>query len=149
MECLICKDSGNEPLRNSTNCTCKYQCHDSCWIEYVHSQRKLKCPMCRRVLNSVPKTKSALFSSYQRLSNMFDPSAPPSEPYSSQGRELGYEEFRDVLGFTNTHQTTPQNNNRRKKFSEMNTGEKVKFAGGVLCIVAIVVISIVIIATVL
>ena len=142
MECLICKDTGNEPLRNSTNCTCKYQCHDSCWIEYVHSQRKLKCPMCRRVLNSVPKTRSALFSSYQRLTNMFDssalPSAPSSEPYSSQTRELTYQEFHDTEGLSaQSHQTIAQFNNRKKKFSEMNSCEKVKFMGGVLCIVAI------------
>lgn len=48
MECIICQDSGVEPLQNNTSCTCKYKRHISCWIDYVHSNKILKCPLCRK-----------------------------------------------------------------------------------------------------
>ena len=51
MECLICKDSGQEPLQENTSCPCKYNRHTSCWIDYVHSKSKIRCPLCRTDLS--------------------------------------------------------------------------------------------------
>jgi sensor c-di-GMP phosphodiesterase-like protein len=51
MECLICKDSGEEPLQDNTACPCKYKRHISCWIDYIHSRPKTSCPLCRTDLS--------------------------------------------------------------------------------------------------
>ena len=51
MECLICKDSGEEPLQDNTACPCKYKRHNSCWIDYIHSRSKTSCPLCRTDLS--------------------------------------------------------------------------------------------------
>jgi hypothetical protein len=51
MECLICKDSGEEPLQDNISCPCKYKRHTSCWIDYVHSRSKISCPLCRTDLS--------------------------------------------------------------------------------------------------
>jgi hypothetical protein len=51
MECLICKDSGEEPLQENAACPCKYKRHTSCWIDYVHSKSKILCPLCRTDLS--------------------------------------------------------------------------------------------------
>ncbi len=50
MECIICQDSGYEPLQDNTACPCKYKRHASCWIDYVHSKPILDCPICRKNL---------------------------------------------------------------------------------------------------
>ena len=55
MECLICKDSGQEPLQENTSCPCKYKRHNSCWIDYIHSRPKTSCPLCRTDLSKKPK----------------------------------------------------------------------------------------------
>lgn len=52
MECIICRDSGIEPLIDNTYCGCKYKCHNGCWIDYVHSQKTVKCLMCRKPIIS-------------------------------------------------------------------------------------------------
>lgn len=51
MECLICKDLGEEPLQENTACSCKYKRHNSCWIDYIHSRPKSTCPLCRTDLS--------------------------------------------------------------------------------------------------
>jgi hypothetical protein len=55
MECLICKDSGQEPLQENISCKCKYKRHNSCWIDYVHSRPKTTCPLCRTDLSMKTK----------------------------------------------------------------------------------------------
>jgi hypothetical protein len=55
MECLICKDSGEEPLQDNISCPCKYKRHTSCWIDYVHSRSKISCPLCRIDLSAKAK----------------------------------------------------------------------------------------------
>ena len=151
MECLFCKDNGEEPLHDNKNCKCNYQRHDSCWINYVHSQRNLTCPTCRKVLSSVPKTISAL---HRPIYNIY-PTAPSIEPYSSQNTEITFEEFREILGLPATHQTTPlihsntQSHNHHVPFSQRNWPGKIKFICGLISIVAIVIITIVVIVTVL
>jgi len=157
MECLICKDTGTEPLQDITNCTCKYQCHNSCWIDYVNSQHNLKCAMCRRVIKLAPKTNSGLFSSYQFTGTAPNPSAPSQEPYSLLESQITVEEFRIAIGLPPVPESniplmssrTTQPTSSKKRFSEMNRNEKAKFICGVACIIAVVVITIVVIATIL
>lgn len=48
MECIICRELGNEPLIENTICDCKYKRHNSCWIDYVHSTSTVKCILCRK-----------------------------------------------------------------------------------------------------
>jgi len=159
MECIICKDAGDEPLHDNTSCKCKYKYHNSCWVDYVNSKETLQCLMCRTKIGATPKTKSRLF-------NPPPPSAPPYAP-----QPLTFQEFREVLGLPRnpvtqtTHNTTTplitprsqsspqpeeqQQTNRRKPFSEMTPAEKGKFVLGAICIVAVVVMVIVIITSVL
>ena len=53
MTCIICHDSGVEPLHNNKFCACKYEKHVSCWIDYVHSKTILTCPVCRKDLSTI------------------------------------------------------------------------------------------------
>ena len=55
--CIICIDEGFEPLLQNNSCKCKYTKHITCWEKYSKTTTPLKCPMCRKVLNS--KTQSA------------------------------------------------------------------------------------------
>ena len=48
MECIICYDTGPEPLQDNIWCTCKYKIHNSCWIDYVHSKTKVTCLICHQ-----------------------------------------------------------------------------------------------------
>lgn len=162
MECIICKDAGDEPLHDNTSCKCKYKYHNSCWVDYVNSKETLQCLMCRTKIGTTTKTRSRLF-------NPPPPSAPPVQPYVAQ--TLTFQEFREVLGLPRnpdtqtTHNTTTplipprsqsslqpqqqQQTNRRKPFTEMTSAEKGKFVLGAICIVAVIVIVIVIVTSVL
>lgn len=60
MECIICRDNGLESLIDNTSCNCKYKYHNSCWIDYVHSQKTVKCLMCRKHI--VPKKQNTIRS---------------------------------------------------------------------------------------
>jgi hypothetical protein len=105
MNCIICQDLGSEPLQDITSCTCKYKCHNSCWIDYVHSTTKVKCLLCRKDLSikKTPKTNSALRTEHITIS-----------PYSSNlntipeesDTQITYQEFVNILSQNNSYQNT-------------------------------------------
>jgi hypothetical protein len=101
MECIICKDTGAEPLLENTACSCKYKRHASCWIDYVHSGTAVKCLMCRKDLTikqNTPNPKSTL-----RTPLMSAPYTPQQQ--EARGREISYEEFVDTIRqSTQSHQ---------------------------------------------
>ncbi len=108
MECIICQDTGSEPLQDNTSCTCKYKRHISCWIDYVHSRQKVICPLCRKDLTvkAAPKTKSTLHTPLTQ-------SVPAQPlPYTPQlrtipeetGRQITYQEFCDIVHQSNQQQ---------------------------------------------
>ena len=107
MECIICQDSGTEPLQDNTACSCKYKRHTSCWIDYVHSTTNLKCIMCRKDLSIKPTPKS-------KSSPTIPVRLPPSIPYSPQrtqvpeeiGQQITYQEFIDTVTQSNSYQHT-------------------------------------------
>lgn len=100
MDCIICQDSGTEPLQDNTNCPCKYKRHPSCWIDYVHSKNNVICPLCRKDLTVKPTPKPT----------QSRPQAAP--PYSPQlytvpeetGQQISYHEFVDIVGRSNSYQ---------------------------------------------
>lgn len=81
MDCIICRDTGTEQLYDNINCDCKFKRHNSCWIDYVHSQKTVKCLMCRKPIR---------------------PISPISKSFSQTNRhsthEITYEEFQTGLG---------------------------------------------------
>jgi hypothetical protein len=52
MSCLICLEGGTL-LSNTGWCSCKYQIHQGCWLEYLKTSEK--CPLCRKDLTN-PQT---------------------------------------------------------------------------------------------
>ncbi len=106
MECIICQDSGSEPLQDNTSCTCKYKRHPGCWIDYVHSREKVICPLCRKDLSVKPKTNS---KPTERTS--LRQTTPSPTPYTPQlrtipeesGRQITYQEFVETI---NNHMAT-------------------------------------------
>ena len=103
MDCIICQDSGSEPLQDNTACSCKYKRHSSCWIDYVHSTTNVKCLMCRKDLSvkSVPKTKSSLTRPL-RQNQITAPYTP--QPPSESWRQITYQEFVDTINQSNSYQ---------------------------------------------
>lgn len=87
MECIICQDSGVEPLHDNTSCKCKYKRHVSCWIDYVHSNTILKCPLCRKEIASSKKNN-------QQYSTPYTPRLYPiqEEPYYQNSYQYQREE---------------------------------------------------------
>lgn len=111
MECIICQDTGSEPLQDNTSCTCKYKRHISCWIDYVHSRQKVICPLCRKDLTvkATPKTKSTLHTPLRQSAPQ--PVQPPYTPQlrtipEESGRQITYQEFCEIV-----HQNTQQAQN--------------------------------------
>jgi hypothetical protein len=99
MECIICQDTGSEPLQDNTSCTCKYKRHISCWIDYVHSRQKVICPLCRKDLTVKPTSKPNIHTPLRQ-------STPVQQtPYTPQlrtipeetGRIITYQEFCDIV----------------------------------------------------
>lgn len=89
MTCIICHDSTSEPLYDNTYCSCKYEKHASCWIDYVHSNSKLNCPTCRKDL-SIKQHIS------QPIRNL--PYTTRMEPiHEEHTQTLTYQEFQDYL----------------------------------------------------
>lgn len=109
MECIICQDIGPEPVQDNKTCSCKYKCHSSCWIDYVHSREKVICPLCRRDLTAkkTPKTKSTMYTPLRQPIA----TAPSITPYTSHlhtipeesGRQITYQEFVDTIQQYNTN----------------------------------------------
>ena len=103
MECIICQDKGSEPLQDNTLCSCKYKTHNSCWIDYVHSKDKITCPLCRRDI-SVKPVATVHTPLIQHSAPQISP--PIIMPYiPSQGQQISYQEFVEII----RQHTTPQN----------------------------------------
>lgn len=103
MECIICQDTGSEPVKDNTICACKYKYHSSCWIDYVHSRDKIICPLCRKDLTS---KKSA-------STNLTHP-VPIPLPYTShvitipqESGQITYQEFVDTIQQYTTIEVQP------------------------------------------
>ncbi len=113
MECIICQDTGSEPLHENTSCKCKYKRHISCWIDYVHSRDKVICPLCRVDLSSkpVPKTKTSMSSptitTPLRLSHQTPYTPQLITIPEEQGRQITYQEFVDTVNQNTIIQVRP------------------------------------------
>jgi len=97
MNCIICQDTGSEPIKDNKNCTCKYKYHSSCWIDYVHSKDKVICPLCRKDL-TIKKSKNIKIKLPARQ----------SPPYTSR---LNRTEERQETHQQNTYQELANDNN--------------------------------------
>lgn len=141
--CQICLDSGTEPLQDIKLCQCKYKCHNSCWIDYVHSQPRLKCLMCRKPIQTPPITKSSLTQP-----RVVIPTAPPLRPYTPP-QEVGvsYQQFQEIpqhdVIIPISSQTHPIQ--QTQSFTQLKLTQILQ----VLCVLAVVAIIIIIIAVVL
>lgn len=89
MTCIICHDSTSEPLYDNTYCSCKYEKHASCWIDYVHSNSKLNCPICRKDLS----IKQPISQPIRNLPYATRMEIIPEE----HTQTLTYQEFQDYL----------------------------------------------------
>jgi hypothetical protein len=75
MECIICRETGPEPLLDNSICECKYKVHSSCWIDYVHTTTTVKCLLCRKEIQRQPPPLPTI----QVLSTPMLNSYPPTE----------------------------------------------------------------------
>ncbi len=144
MECIICQDKGSEPLQDNALCSCKYKTHNSCWIDYVHSKDKITCPLCRRDISVKP-----LVTVHTPL---IQPSAPQISPpiitpyIPSQGQQISYQEFVEII----SQHTTPQNTvinipSSQTMIQQHNTRKLTKIIVGISIIFVILIIFIIII----
>ena len=88
MACIICHDSTSEPLYHNNYCSCKYEKHASCWIDYVHSKSILTCPICRKeisVKQPVPQKRNLPYTTQINLNQ------------EEHGQSLTYHEFQEYL----------------------------------------------------
>lgn len=104
MECIICQDSGAEPLQNNKLCSCNYKRHSSCWINYINSTSTVKCLMCRKDLTTkqITKIKSS-------ITTLLRPPPLVLIPYSHRiheetGQRITYREFIDIVNQSNSYQ---------------------------------------------
>jgi hypothetical protein len=143
MNCIICQDIGSEPLKDNSVCSCKFKYHSSCWIDYVHSGTKTKCPVCRSEFKNIIKNKQSTKTSKESntMPYTIQPSAPPPP---SVGIHISYQEFHDtVVQSTNSYQQsnriseqTSQNNNDLK----LSKSFKLLLCSLILTIIVVVVI---------
>jgi hypothetical protein len=106
MECIICKDSGSEPLQDNIYCTCKYKFHSSCWIDYVNSKNNTTCLLCRKDIstNSIQRSQPTI------LTPLILATAPPyTIEDNTSDQQITYQEFVDIIH--NTSHNTSQNTN--------------------------------------
>jgi hypothetical protein len=109
MECIICQDIGSEPLQENTSCSCKYKCHSSCWIDYVHSKTKINCPLCRKDLtikSQKPTNLTPLIQPSVPIIPTAPPYAPPPHRTQSTFQQISYQEFIDIIQQDNSTQNT-------------------------------------------
>lgn len=147
MSCIICQDSGSEPLQDNISCNCKYKRHNSCWIDYVHSTNKVKCLMCRKeiVAKATPKTKSSLTTPLRQQTSI--PYTPELAPIT-EGQQISHQEFWDIVRQnSNTYQeivTTPSSTDRPQQQQAVSKSQKLlKIALCLAIIVAIVVVVVI------
>lgn len=143
MECIICQDKGLEPLQDNKLCSCKYKTHNSCWIDYVHSKDKITCPLCRRDISFKPQATVH--------TPLIQPSAPQISPPStlpyiqSQGQQISYQEFVEIIRQHTTPQNTVINIPSSQPTIETNTRKLTKIILGISLIFVILSIFIIII----
>ena len=108
MECIICQDTGSESLQENTSCSCKYKCHSSCWVDYVHSKTTITCPLCRKDLTIKPL--KLLATNQTPLIQLPVPTAPPYAPslqrIEPSSQQISYQEFVDIIQQYNSTQNT-------------------------------------------
>ena len=149
MSCIICQESGPEPLHENYNCSCKYKRHDSCWIDYVHSTTKVKCLLCRKDIVAPPKTNTSMNKTVNPI-QVTSQTTPYSQPLLPTGQRITYEEFCEIIhSHNNSYQNAPlppqqpqQQPQQQEKKKTINTFTKVLLG---LCIVAVIVLIIVVI----
>ncbi len=92
MSCVICQDVGSESLQDNTACACKYKRHITCWIDYVHSNKELYCPLCRKDIST--KSKKIFIPQVRPVRLM--PYIPSLDSISEErSRQTSYEELND------------------------------------------------------
>jgi hypothetical protein len=156
MSCIICQESGPEPLHENTNCSCKYKRHNSCWIDYVHSTTKVKCLLCRKEIVAPPKTQSTLNKPRTPVQPISD-TLPYSQPLLPSGQRITYQEFCEIVNsHNNSYQNadinitiTPSNPIRSQpvRTQQPNTSSMNKFLKivlGLAIVVAIVVVLVIV-----
>jgi len=139
MECIICQDSGAEPLQDNTACSCKYKRHTTCWIDYVHSATNLKCLMCRKDLSvkAAPKSKSPPIAPVRPLPSI--PYTPQHAPVEEIGQQITYQEFLDTVACPPQQQ--PQQQRQpviRKPISTSQKLLKIALCLGILAVIVVV-----------
>lgn len=102
MSCIICQDTGSEPLQDNTHCNCKYKIHNSCWNDYVNSTDKVKCLLCRKEILIKPVIETIHTPLIQPIIEtirtvVIQPSAPPYTSPETQGQQITYQEFVEVI----------------------------------------------------
>lgn len=107
MQCIICQDTGLEPVQDNTTCSCKYKHHSSCWIDYVHSREKVICPLCRKDLTAKKTPKPTIHTPLRQSLT-----TTPTAPYTSEVRtsieessQITYQEFVDTIQQYNSNTT--------------------------------------------
>lgn len=141
MECIICKDTGSEPLQDNFSCACKYKRHNSCWIDYVHSTKTVKCLICREPIKAVapPKTQSALHRP-TITTPLIQPSAP--EPYAlPSGTPISINEVQQILEINTYQNNNPVVQPKSEKVAAKQKSTKVYKA---ICILGIVIFIVVV-----
>jgi len=111
MECIICQDINQELLQENTSCSCKYNFHLSCWIDYIHSKIKITCPLCRKDLAIKPSLIKQSTIHTPLLQPTVTPTIPPyalqehnQTPVSPQ--QISYYQFVDIINQYNSSQNT-------------------------------------------
>jgi hypothetical protein len=137
MECIICQDSGDEPLQDNTACKCKYKRHISCWIDYVHSTTVIKCPMCRKDLTTKQPTVSTPLRQSRHTPYTPQLASIPEE----RTQTLTYDEFAEEVRLRiNTEQQQIQ---QQTKFTPIQ--EKILKITFGICFIALVITIVVLI----
>jgi hypothetical protein len=102
MSCIICQDTCSEPLQDNTHCSCKYKIHNSCLNDYVNSTDKVKCLLCRKEILIKPVIETIHTPLIQPAietiqTPIIQPSAPPYASPESQGQQITYQEFVEII----------------------------------------------------
>ncbi len=90
MVCIICQDTGSEPLHDNKFCSCKYKTHTSCWNDYASSTDKIKCLLCRKEVSIKPVIETI-------HTPLIQPSAPPYSSPEPQRQQITYQEFVEII----------------------------------------------------
>jgi hypothetical protein len=143
MECIICTDSGSEPLQDNVYCSCKYKCHSSCWIDYVNSKHKLTCPLCRSDISVKSISKHTVNTPLIQNTVL-----PYTIEQSTTERNITYNEFINIIQQNNTIVNSQTDTSLNYQLSEdsvnLSISQKLKKVIIGLVILAIIISMIVI-----